>query len=69
MKVQINTFNDLIDFIESTNLTLEHYDTIISNTLSLYVDIEELTKQNLIIELKEYWSKYKYQLEKPLFLH
>lgn len=69
MKVQINTLNDLIDFIESTNLTLEQYDTIISNTLSLFIDIKELTKQNLIIELKEYLSKYKYQLEKPLFLN
>lgn len=69
MKVQINTFTDLIDFIESANLTLEQYDTIVSNTLSLYIDIEELTKQNLIIELKEYWSKYKYKLEKPLFLN
>lgn len=69
MKVQINTFNDLIDFIESTNLTLEQYDTIISNTLFLFIDIKELTKQNLIIELKAYWSNYKNQFEKPLFLN
>lgn len=69
MKIQINTFNDLIDFIESTNLTLEQYDTIISNTLSLFIDIKELTKQNLIIELKVYWSNYKNQFEKPLFLN
>lgn len=68
MKVQINTFNELIDFIDTSNLSLEEYATILSNSLSLYIDTKNLTKQNLIMQLKEYWSKYKNQLEKPLFL-
>jgi hypothetical protein len=69
MKIEINTFDELIDFIENSNLSLEEYDTIISNTLSVFIDIKELTKQNLIMELKAFWSKYKNQLEKPLFLN
>jgi hypothetical protein len=69
MKVQINTFNELIDFIETSNLSLEQYATIISNSLSLFIDTKKLTKQNLITKLKDYWSKYKNQLEKPLFLN
>ncbi len=69
MNVQINTFNELINFIESSNLTLEQYDTIISKSLYLYIDTKDLSKQNLIMELKEYWSNYNNQLEKPLFLN
>jgi len=69
MKVQINTFNELIDFIETSNLSLEQYATIISNSLSLFIDTKKLTKQNLITKLKDYWRKYKNQLEKPLFLN
>lgn len=69
MNVQINTFNELINFIESSNLTLEQYDTIISKSLYLYIDTKDLSKQNLIIKLKEYWSNYNNQLEKPLFLN
>ncbi len=68
MKVQINTFNELIDFIDTSNLSLEQYDTIISKSLYLYIDTSNLSKQNLITELKDYWSNYKNQFEKPLFL-
>jgi hypothetical protein len=40
MKIEINTFDELIDFIENSNLSLEEYDTIISNTLSVFIDIK-----------------------------
>lgn len=68
--IRINTFEELINFIENNNLSAEQLNTLIIKALQLWCDKEQLTlpKLEFTNKLKEYWKLYRGNLEKPLFL-
>lgn len=70
---KIDTFEDLIFFIENTNLKQQQIETLIQKTINVWVIIDfdkEFNKKELIKDLKEFWSEWsnKPKTERPLFL-
>ena len=65
--VVISSFNDLIDFLETNEVSFEEVERIVSKTIGVYVWVEDKTK--LIQDLKEYWKEYKNKplSERPIF--
>jgi hypothetical protein len=68
MKIQINSFDELIQFIETNNLTPKQLTFLIESTLKVYVCAEDLN--NITEKLKAYWieCENKPNIERPLFL-
>lgn len=70
-QIEINTFDDLINFIETQNASTKDIQNIISKTVGVYVFLNsDNDKTQLIKDLKTYWSKYKNKplAERPMFL-
>lgn len=70
---KIDTFEDLIFFIENTNLKQQQIETLIQKTINVWVIIDfdkEFNKKELIKDLKEFWNEYgnKPKTERPFFL-
>lgn len=70
---KIDTFEDLIFFIENTVLTQKQIETLIQKTINVLVITEfgkEFNKTELIKDLKRFWSKWgnKPVTERPIFL-
>ena len=70
---KIDTFEDLIFFIENTNLKQQQIETLIQKTINVWVIIDfgkEFNKTELIKNLKDFWSEWgnKSKTERPLFL-
>lgn len=67
MTIQISSFDELMRFIESNDLTPKQLNALIIHSLRVYY-FEEIPKAELIQKLKEYWGQYEDNIEKPLFL-
>ncbi len=67
-QISINSFNELIKFIENNEVSNKDIAEIILKTMRVFIFFEN--KENLILELKEYWNLYKDKPlnERPLFL-
>jgi len=69
---KIDTFEQLIDFIENTNLTQQQIETLVHKTINVIVLSEigkSYCKSELISDLREFWSKWGNKTERPLFLN
>jgi hypothetical protein len=67
MEVTINTFAELVDFIEETNLTPGQTAEIVQATIGAYYT-NTAPKQELLTALVEWWERYEEQQEKPIFI-
>lgn len=73
MNYEINTFDDLIIFIETKELKENQIYEIVQKTINVLILLpidKEFSKQKLIKEIKEFWSKWgnKPVSERPIFL-
>lgn len=68
MKILINTFDKLVEVIETQGLTTEQRNELVRLSLKLIV-LDDYNKTDLIRELRAYWSKYKDAQERPIFLN
>lgn len=68
--IKINNFEEMICFIESNELTTDQLNILISDGLKIWCNVEQLTlpKSKLVKKLREYWTAYGDNIEKPLFL-
>ena len=67
MQVRINTFEDLIEFLKSNELTSEETNHIINRTLKCFF-IDDRPKDEMIEALIVHWNKYKDSRDKPPFI-
>lgn len=70
---KIDTFEDLILFIENTELKQQQIETLILKSINVILITEigrSYSKTELIKDLKEFWSKWgnKPVSERPIFL-
>lgn len=65
--IRINTFNELIRFIESHDLTPQQLQDLVKYALGVYC-LNDWPKAELVQRLKKYWKRYSCNVEKPLFL-
>jgi len=66
MNIEIKSFEELIQFIENNELTIEKMNEIISKALKVYYSTNA-DKETIITNIKEYWNQYKDIEETPLF--
>lgn len=66
-KFNISTGEELIQLMETENLNSKQICEILQTALILFAD-ETKPPEILIQEFKEYWERYKGNVEKPLFL-
>jgi hypothetical protein len=66
MELKISTFNELINAIEQNDFNKKELALLLWHTLKI-VAIHN-SKAELILLLKEHWSKWKDAAEKPLFV-
>lgn len=68
MKIEINTFDELIHFIENNKLTPKQLIILVEATLQIYICPEDLV--NIKEKLKLFWNEYgnKSIKERPIFL-
>ncbi len=71
--IQINSFDDLADLLQSDELTNEQVSEVVQNTMSLLLsfDEEKLPRKELVEKLREHYNKYFTQGQEyvPLFLN
>ena len=67
MRIEINNFEQLIEFIEGHNLSETQRNELVRQSLDVIV-LFPLTKQELVLELKTFWGLYSNNQERPLFL-
>jgi hypothetical protein len=63
----INTFEDLIEFLKTNELTPEETTYIVRHSLKCFL-IGHATKDEIIEALIVHWNKWKHVKEKPLFI-
>ncbi len=66
-QIQINSFEELVQFIEENELTIEQKRSLVNNALKIYYD-GSFSNEILIPRIKKYWAKYGHIKERPLFL-
>jgi hypothetical protein len=68
MKIEINTFDELIQFIANNKLTPKQLIILVEATLQIYICPEDL--ENITEKLKLFWNEYgnKSIKERPIFL-
>lgn len=65
--IQLNTFDELIEFLKANELTPKEVDEIIQLQFKAFY-IQELTKDEIIEGLVDWWAKWKDAKERPPFL-
>jgi hypothetical protein len=65
--IQINSFQDLIDFIENRELSVPQIMTLLETTMGIYYD-GSLDKEVLIEKMQVFWKETQGIKERPLFL-
>lgn len=72
MELKIDSFDELIDFIGSNDLTNNQLNSIIFNTLNV-ISIKEIgenyPKKALMKDLEIFWSEYSQEECRPLFIY
>lgn len=66
-EIQINSFEEMVQFIVENELTIEQKRSLINNGLKVYYD-GSFSNEVLIPRLRRYWEKYGAIKERPLFL-
>ncbi|MBL4586006.1 MAG: hypothetical protein JKX84_02965 [Flavobacteriales bacterium] len=66
-EVNINTFEDLIEFLKTNDLTPTQTNEIINKALKCFF-LTDLSKDQMIDSLIEYWDKWKHTKERPFFI-
>lgn len=70
MTIQINSFEELVGFIQGNDLDSEQLNILLIHSMGVFCDDEQLDlpKAVLIQILKRYWSEYGKNVERPIFL-
>jgi hypothetical protein len=66
-QIQIQTFDELIEFLKTNELTPEETKDIVRQSLKCFI-IGHATKDEMIEALIIHWNKWKHVKEKPLFI-
>ena len=66
-QIAINTFEDLIEFLKTNELTPTEVNEIINKALRCFF-IDERPKDEMIEALVIHWNKWKHAKEKPPFI-
>jgi hypothetical protein len=67
IQIQIQTFDELIEFLKANELTPEETTYIVRHSLKCFI-IGHATKDEMIEALIIHWNKWKHVKEKPLFI-
>tara|TARA_R110000782_G_scaffold268929_1_gene366098 strand:+ start:207 stop:455 length:249 start_codon:yes stop_codon:yes gene_type:complete len=65
--MEIETFEELIEFIETNDLSIDQIAKLTKETIDLYIMFYN-DKDEVIRDLKEYWIDWNHTTERPLFL-
>jgi len=68
METKIETFQDLINFIETTDISITEIAKLCKETIDLYI-VFYTDKEEVLKDLKQYWVKYEHEQERPIFLN
>jgi Zn-finger protein len=66
--IEINTFDEMIEFIRNRNLTKKQISEIVQNCINCILIEDYETKEDIINALIKFWDKYKHLQEKPIFI-
>jgi len=66
MQIEINSFDELISFLEEYDLKDEQVVEVITKALKIFVAPED--KPELLKKVRDYWKQYGTIKERPLFL-
>jgi len=65
--IQLNTFEELIEFLRGNDLTPEQVNEIIQLQFKAFY-FQSLTKDEMIDGLIDWWAKWKHTNERPPFI-
>jgi len=66
-QTNITSFEELIEYIENSDISVKDIGRITQESLDLRIVFDK-DKEEVIKDLKEYWSEWKDVPERPLFL-
>jgi hypothetical protein len=66
-QIQIQTFDELIEFLKANELTPEETTYIVGQALKCFI-VGHASKDEMIKALIIHWNKWKHVKEKPLFI-
>lgn len=64
----ITTYNQLIDFIRSNNLSIKQANELITASLNVIILEDYKTIEALLNVIDVYWNEWKHTIERPIFL-
>jgi hypothetical protein len=67
MEVRIDTFDELIEFLKTNDLTPTQANEIINKALKCFF-IDDRPKNEMIEALIIHWAKWKHTKERPIFI-
>jgi hypothetical protein len=67
MEVRIDTFDELIEFLKTNDLTPNQANEIINKALKCFF-IDDRPKNEMIQALIIHWNKWKHTTERPIFI-
>ncbi len=67
MEKNIETFEQLMEFIEANNLSIDQIAKLTKETIDLHIMFYS-DKNELKADLKTYWEQWNHTTERPLFL-
>lgn len=59
MKTEIQTFEQLVNFIEQNDLTAQALNKLVSDSVGVWLPVGGKTKGEILRMLKNYWEQYK----------
>jgi hypothetical protein len=69
MKITINTYAQLIEYIRANKLNVSQTNQLITNSLNVVIMDDYKTTEDLLLVVDIYWSKWRhYKGERPIFL-
>jgi hypothetical protein len=66
-ETNIETFEQLILFIENNDLSISEISKLCKATIDLHI-VFYSDKAEILKDLKTYWAKYEHEKERPIFL-
>jgi hypothetical protein len=63
----IKNFEEMIQFFKTTNIQPKQMNEVLSVTIHSFF-IGECSKETMILQLEEYWAKWKHIQERPIFI-
>ena len=67
-ETNIETFEQLISFIENNNLSISEISKLCKATIDLYI-VFYSDKNEILKDLKKFWLEYEHAKERPIFLN